>query len=274
MHKANCFITLTYSDEHIPKTGSLEHRDFQLFMKRLRKHVGRNKQKSKQEPTKGTPPLPQRATENRENKFSLKAKSKIRFYMAGEYGENTKRAHYHACIFGYDFPDKKYWRTTGSKARLYTSEQLNKLWGKGHTTIGEVNFESAAYVARYIMKKVNGDRAKKHYEEIDAETGEIKTRKPEYNKMSLRPGIGSQWLERYATDAYPEGKIVVRGHKSKTPKYYDKKYAKLDPLGYEDLLFERDKEGQKRAGDNTVERLAAKETVAKAQIAFLKRNLT
>ena len=36
LHSENCFVTLTYGRDKLPPDGSLEHRDFQLFMKRLR----------------------------------------------------------------------------------------------------------------------------------------------------------------------------------------------------------------------------------------------
>ena len=40
LYEANCFITLTYAPEHLPKNGSLVLEHFQKFMKRLRKRVG------------------------------------------------------------------------------------------------------------------------------------------------------------------------------------------------------------------------------------------
>ena len=39
VHDENCFITLTYNNENLPKDGSLNKRDFQLFMKRLIKEM-------------------------------------------------------------------------------------------------------------------------------------------------------------------------------------------------------------------------------------------
>lgn len=257
MHKEACFLTLTYNDENLPPGNSLVHRDIQLFLKRLRKYLLRPKTKSN------------RAETEIGNSKPIK---KIRYYMCGEYGDKTKRAHYHMCLFGWEPTDKQFYSTSGSKikSRIYTSETLNKIWGKGNVWTGEVTFESAAYVARYIMKKINGQAAKKHYESVDPETGEIINRKPEYTKMSLKPGIGAKWLEKYQTDVYPEGTVITRGVKGKSPKYYDNKFKKLDPLAYEDLLYERHKKVQ--PGENSKERLATRETVAKAQIAFLKRN--
>lgn len=278
MHKQNCFITLTYRDDKLPHGNTLQHEDFQRFMKRLRKHVANTTTEGlithNDKPVVDNYPPNGRIIQNQKPCENSKAKRKIRFYMAGEYGEKTERAHYHAILFGHDFADKKYYAKSRSSinASIYTSETLDKIWKNGNCYIGAVTFESAAYVARYIMKKINGEKQKPKYEKIIMETGEIIDRKPEYNKMSLKPGIGAKWLEKYAADAYPEGKVVARNHKSKTPKYYDKKYKKLDPIGYEDMLFEREKEQQKRPGENSEQRLAAQETVAKAKIAFLKRN--
>ncbi|AXH73669.1 MAG: replication initiator protein [Microviridae sp.] len=196
----------------------------------------------------------------------------IRYYMCGEYGPKTDRAHYHMIVFGLDFKDKKHHTTSRSTidAKIYISRTLDKIWGKGDCYIGEVTFESAAYVARYIMKKINGQQAEKHYERIDALTGEIIKRQPEYTRMSLKPGIGSRWLKKYEQDVYPEGTVLARGHKSKAPKYYDLIYKKTKPLEHDDLLAAR--ELQSNRADNVADRLATRERVARAKAAFLKRN--
>ena len=241
MHEKNCFITLTYDDAHLPSDRSLHYRDFQLFIKRLRKrYPGR----------------------------------RIRYYMAGEYGENFGRPHWHACIFGIDFDDKKLWKRTPANSILYRSSDLELLWPFGYSSIGDVTFESAAYVARYIMKKVTGKNADKHYQEIDPDTGEITNRKPEFTKMSLKPGIGYEWYKQYTSDVYPNDYVVVRGKKVKPPKYYDKKYKIDNPYEFDELLYIREKSAKLRHEDNTLERLAVKEQVAKAKLQKLKRNLT
>lgn len=129
LHERNCFITLTYSDLHLPDDRGLHYDHFQLFMKRLRKKYGDG----------------------------------IRFYMCGEYGDKLGRPHFHACLFNHDFDDKKLWQTTPSGSRLFRSSDLESLWPYGFSSIGDVTFESAAYVARYIMKKVGGDAADEHY---------------------------------------------------------------------------------------------------------------
>jgi len=241
LHENNCFITLTYDNTHLPSDGSLHYKDFQLFIKRLRKKFGN---------------------------------TRIRYYMAGEYGENFGRPHFHACIFGHDFHDKKLWKRSPSGSMLYRSEDLELLWPFGYSSIGDVNFESAAYVARYIMKKVTGQNAKEHYKQTDQETGEITKRKPEFNKMSLKPGIGYDWYKKYKTDVYPHDYVIINGKKVKPPKFYDKKYKSDYPYEYDEILYKREINGKLNSEDNTPERLVVKEIVQKAKLQKLKRNLT
>ena len=86
-------------------------------------------------------------------------------------------------------------------------------------TIGDVTFESAAYVARYCTKKITGKLAHEHY----------KGKLPEYATMSRRPGIGRAWLEKYKDDVYNYDYVVVRnGLKLRPPRYYDKIYDEID----------------------------------------------
>jgi len=246
MHEAqiydrNCTITLTYDDAHIPEHGSLAYRDFQLFVKRLRKRFGAN----------------------------------IRFYMGGEYGEQTHRPHYHAALFNFDFPDKEYFRKTAQGHKLYTSKELTRLWGKGQLEqqlVAALTFESAAYIARYIMKKQTGDAAEKHYERI-TEDGEIIRLKPEFNNMSRRPGIGHHWLEKFKTDVYPHGTIVVNGHEGPPPRYYDKQWKKEEPEKYEEMKKKRMRNAVKTSKDKTIRRLETRRKVKEAQVTMLKRKI-
>lgn len=240
LYKDNCFVTLTYDEEHLPEDYSLHYDDFQRFMKRVRK------------------------------KYTGK---KIRFYMAGEYGENFGRPHFHACIFNLDFEDKYLWQKTESGSKIYRSKILEELWPFGYSSIGEVNFQSAAYVARYIMKKVTGDMAEQHYEEVNFTTGEIIQRKPEFNKMSLKPGIGFGWYEKFKDDVYPHDYVIVNGKMCKPPKFYDKKYADDYPYEFDQLQWDREKSAKSRNFDNTPERLLVKEEVLKAKLSRLKRKL-
>lgn len=254
LFRNNAFITLTYAPEKL-LSPSLRHRDFQLFMKRLRKCVSGSSNKIQSDPDLIT---------------QIKT---ISYYMAGEYGEQHRRPHFHACLFNCQFNDKKYWKKTATGSRLYTSETLDQLWGHGFTSIGEVNHESAAYIARYIIAKKTGPGAWKYYEHLDPETGEITDLKPEYNKMSLRPAIGKQWLENYTADVYPHGTIQVKNKTLKTPKYYDKKYKKQELKKYEQMKKQRAIKALQYRNDNTPSRLATKERVKRAQLNQLLRSI-
>lgn len=241
MHEAslfeqNCFATFTYSDKFLPYRGLLDYPAFQKFMKRLRK---------------GAPGT--------------------RFYMCGEYGGGNWRPHYHACLFNCNFADKRYWRTSDSGERLYRSDTLERLWPYGRVEFGTVTFESAAYVARYCVAKRTGASAADYYKRIDAD-GQYEM-VPEFNRMSLKPGIGYGWLEKYKTDVYPHDYVIIRGQKCKPPKYYDRLFSEEKPEVFERIQYRREMDAATRYADNTPERLAVKEIVQRARANFLHRSL-
>lgn len=263
LHSENCFLTLTLDDEHLA-TQSLCHRIYQLFMKRLRKAL-RMKRFAKTiaiseslyyTADMGLRPIPQ-----------------LKYYMAGEYGSKTRRPHFHACMFGIDFLDKKYYATGKGGSKIHTSATLDEIWQQGFSTIGAVTYESAAYIARYIMAKKTGDNAPKYYEHIDLETGEITDLTPEYNRMSLKSAIAKEWLDKYTPDVYPHGAVITRGKKNKPPKYYDKIYKKKELEKYDIMKLQRVKQQIENTSDNTPSRLKAKETVKQAQLNKLLREL-
>lgn len=289
MHEHNSFITLTYNTEHLPANNNLVYRDFQLFMKRLLQAVNRetkalsrmnlaeSSKSGNATNTKGEQATPCFATT-----LDATMRSKIRFYMAGEYGELHARPHFHACLFNLDFLDKTETKTTKSGHKIYRSPALEKLWQYGFSSIGNVTFESAAYIARYIMTKTTEskatpvhirDRAKQEYQHINSETGEIINRKKEFNNMSRKPGIGKNWIQQYVSDVYPEGKMVVNATKQNPPRYYDAHYKALDPIGYEQLQHIRELEALATAHDNTAPRRAVKEAVTIAKLQHYKREL-
>lgn len=234
LYEHNCFITLTYRDDCLPmcaelstvdkdtgevfdQTPTLVKADFQKFMKRFR------------------------------DKFYPQ---KIRYVMCGEYGDQNDRPHYHACIFNFDFGDKVLWRVRDN-VKLYRSPTLEKLWPFGFSTIGKVTFESAAYLSRYITKKVTGEAADVYYG----------FRVPEYNAMSLKPGIASGWFDKYASSVYPKDFLTMRGIKLKPPKYYDNLYEKQDSDKMCRIKELRKERALKIAKDCTPERLATREKV-------------
>lgn len=248
LHEFNSFITLTYRDECLPAGGTLVKRDFQLFVKRLRKWLR----------SRGYPG--------------------VRYFHCGEYGEELGRPHYHALLFGIDFPDKKPWKRSDAAGgvTLYRSETLDKLWGLGFCSVGAVTMESAGYVARYSMKKITGALARPHYTRLIPDTGELVELEPEYATMSRRPGVGARWYEHFREDVYPEGEVVVAGgRRHRSPKYYDKLEARLDPEGMKRLRLERIKAGNNKLANwnRRPARLAVRHEVKSAQLKALKRGL-
>ena len=230
-HSENMFLTLTFNNEHLDPEGSLRKRDFVLFMKRLRKY------------------------------FAAEGK-KIRFFHCGEYGEMLQRPHHHAITFGADFSDKKLW-STSCGFPLYRSESLEKLWPFGFSSIAGVSFESCAYVARYITKKINGDMADEWYE----------GREPEYVTMSRMPGIGYQWLLDHP-EIYNYDEVVIRnGFKCKPPRYYDKIFDSIAPDYMEMIKNNRKLNAQINSEKNKIpNRLAQKEEYKKEVTKKLIRN--
>lgn len=233
LHEENCFLTLTYAV--VPEDGSINVKHHQDFMKRLRRSM---------------------------------APRRVSFFHCGEYGEEFERPHYHTALFGYEFPDKRKWKVRNGH-QLYISEELDKLWGHGYCTIGALTFESAAYIARYCTKKINGRQAVEHYTRV-LPTGEIVTLHPEYITMSRRPGIGKRWLETFTTDVYPDDVVIVRGKESRPPRYYDKQHEALDAEAHRRVELDRLVRGNTREQkyQRTPERLAVRQQVTKAQLSI------
>lgn len=214
----NCFVTLTYRDSDLPGNGSLVKKDHQDFLKRLRK-----------------------AHPNK----------KIRYFHCGEYGTKLRRPHYHTLFFGYNPVDQKPRKRT-KYGVLSTSEELSHHWRKGFVTVAECNWRTAAYTARYSMKKVGGEIAAEHYrwDEVDTSSGEITDHGlllPEYCTMSRGrkkgEGIGGPFYDKYSASFHPEDKCVVKvGDRYRTfpvPAYYDYVYSLRDPDGYAALKEKR-----------------------------------
>jgi len=215
VHERSCFITLTYDPDFVPSGGSLSLRHWQLFMKDLRRLVG-----------------------------------PVRHFHAGEYGSMNGRPHDHALLFGYDFPDRKFLKTTDAGSRIYTSDILSKLWGKGFCCIGDANFESAGYLARYLIgrptlrSRVYGEGGEvlgsswtpeaiaRYGEKVDVKSGEVVLcRRPEYLTMSRRPGIAYDWFKLYRSDVFPRDYMLMRGgFKMPPPRYFDSLYELENPV--------------------------------------------
>ena len=244
LSKQKCYITLTYAPKFLPRGGTLELEDWRYFIKKLRRKTNPN----------------------------------IRYYHSGEYGgTSTLRPHYHAILFGIEFDDLVLFKTING-IPLYTSKKLTEIWGKGHASVGNVTMASAAYVARYIMKKQyqSKDPASQaafveNYERINRETGEIHNVKPEYSTMSRN--IGLEWFKRFKMDIYNKDFLTYKGEKFRPPKFYDRLYADHNPEHMEEIKTKRQKHAKKIASNNTIERLRVREKLKLIQLSQLKRTL-
>lgn len=132
MHTENCFLTLTYDDDHQPEGGTLVKDHVQKFIKDLRNSI---------------------------------YPKQVRYYLAGEYGEKLNRPHYHVLLFGYNFPDCELLLNNRKQGQqLFQSKMLSELWDKGFSTVGHFDLASAKYVAAYTAKKITGEKAPDHYQ--------------------------------------------------------------------------------------------------------------
>lgn len=220
LYEQNCFITLTYMPKFCPPTLVL--RDFQLFMKRLRKKYGNG----------------------------------IRFFHCGEYGDLTGRPHYHAALLNFDFPDKKLFKFHNG-FKYYLSESLSNIWPFGNHLISDLTYDSAGYIARYVLKKITGDAAADAY----------KDKAPPYVTMSRRPGIGTPWIEKYLENVYNHDRVVVKGHECLPPRFYDEVLKENYPEWFDYIKEQR----AARFSDdlnNTLQRLNVREEVTTRKVDF------
>ena len=228
-----------------------------------------------------------------DKKIIIYSDSTYSIRCCGEYGEKYSRPHYHACIFNHDFEDKELW-TTKQGTKLYISEELQSIWPKGFSTIGDVTFDSAAYVARYILKKQNSNTNinisddaynnailadGKYYSKFSKEHGLMSHPiQPEYttmsrgNRLSGQNGIAYDWYQKFKKEVYPDDFIVIDGRKMPPPKYYEYLYE-LDDNNVRILKKRRKTLSIRRKADNTYDRLKTREICVKAKINLKKRNL-
>lgn len=250
-----CFVTLTFDDQKYDMSYAVDEygeirptlvkRDFQLFMKRLRKAY------------------PQ----------------KLRYFACGEYGSLYGRPHFHAILFGVDFtddPDKELIRYSKKyNTFLYTSKSLYDIWSYGNVSVGKFSFASGAYVARYCMKKIDSDLISnddfRYYKD---------GRLAPFLLQSTRPGIGAFYFEQFKDSIYSVDRLIVDSHtKIKVPRYYDKLLERSDPERYAAVKAARIQYATSHVFDgfdsnrNPTERLFVKRDCKRLQIAKLIRPL-
>jgi len=239
MHDMNSFLTLTYSNEHLPEDYSVSKETMQDFMKRLRHELD---------------PL------------------RVRFFLCGEYGDENLRPHYHVLLFGYSFlGDRVHYKTGANGEKYYTSAQLSKVWPFGRCDFSDVNYKSAAYVAGYVRKKITGEKAPSHYLRVHPK-GHIVQVQPEFALQSRNPGLGSTWYDRFKSDCFPSDFLVIDGRQVPVPRYYAQKLSQEELKPIKDLRKLR--AAQPAAKENrTKERLAVRQEIRESRLNRLKRTL-
>ena len=189
---------------------------------------------------------------------------KVRVFYCGEYGEKFSRPHYHMCLFNCDFSDDRVLWSIKKGFKYYTSRLLSDVWGFGHAVISDLTFDSAAYVARYCTKKITGKMASDHY----------KGRLPEFCQASLKPGIGTGWLEKFGqSDVFCWDELVINGARCKPPRFYDKYLEKIDPIAFSVMKKKRIAGALLRASDSTDERLLVRERCQQVRFKRLIRSI-
>lgn len=218
----NTFITLTYDDKHLPPENHLVPKHLQDFLKRLRKYADRNR-----------------------SIIDRDSRSNIRFFACGEYGERTARPHYHAVLFNCGFLDQQ---KVGKD--LYHSPTLAKLWKWGGHRLGEATPAAANYIAQYSLKKQG---AGNH----DADGV---WRPAPFLRMSLKPAIGANWLDKFADDLANGYLVRPEGRRMGVPRYYQKRLDKMRPEILERLKLNNERHRYENPSDNQYEeRLQAAE---------------
>lgn len=230
LHTFNSFVTLTYDDEHLPDDTGIDKTTLQLFFKRLRK-----------------------------------AGFSFRYFACGEYGDTSKRPHYHVIFFGEDFHADRRLYKRGPTGNLYTSDALTKAWGFGHAIIASFSYQTAAYVASYVVKRRTGKDADEHddYSRLEYTTGQLLQVQREFVLMSRRPGLGSDWYEKFKDDAFPSDFLVNQDKKFSVPRYYYNKLEKEHPNTYKEVKRKRLKQSKENEHLRLPERLEAKRVILK-----------
>lgn len=244
LYERNCFITLTFDDDHLPDDNSVNVRDFQLFMKRLKSKVRRS--------------------------YGSAVADGIRFFACGEYGDRLGRPHYHGILFNFDFDDRILFKVHNDQ-RYYISAFLADLWPFGHHIIGDVTFESAAYVARYCVKKLTDGSATPVG--LNPRTGRWEPRSPEYGHMSRRPGIGAEWFKMFQSDVFPHDYVVHDGIRMAAPGYFDRLFEVDHPELFAKVRAARLKSAWRQRANNTSSRHRVREKVQLARASLLRRGI-
>lgn len=235
-HGNSWFLTLTQDDEHASAWSSLDKAVLQAFWHRWRERG-----------------------------------AKLRYGACGEYGDNTHRAHYHAAVFGPDIPGLEFFRKNERGERLYTSDWLSELWGRGFVTVAPLDAGTAGYVAGYCLRDMRAKQA--GWYDTVTPSGEYVERALPFFTMSRRPGIGRGFVERYGAQFEAGDFMIAGGRKVPTPKYFHRVLEAQSPELAAELQLRREAEvySDRAKRERRPGRLEAKATVLAAKLGVARR---
>lgn len=259
LYAQSCFITLTYDDQHLPTSNSISVREVQLFFKKFRRSLDPRCKIG-------------RGPNAHVRRWWQHNTIKIRYFAVGEYGDLNGRPHYHAIVFNYDFPDKIFHSRSASGEDIYTSETLRRLWRNGVVSTQDVTHKSAAYCARYATKKIKtGDAfGAERYYRVSPVDGAYYSVTPEFAVMSRKPGLGAAFADKFKSDFFPSGFIVVNGVRQAPPKFYVSRLTEKEQLR---LKRQARRLSLKNKPHTTTERRLARAAVRDERIRKLQRKL-
>lgn len=216
-HESTCFVTLTYNDDHLPEYGDLRYEDLTKFWKDCR-HVFQSP---------GQP---------------------FKYFVCGEYGDKSLRPHYHFAGFSFQIPDLRFFKKHNGNP-YFISDTMTDVWGKGHVIIGDLSTQSAAYIARYVNKKMHGGNIRDLPDTaINARTGEVGQYTIERAFQSK--GLGFSFYQQYKDDIWDkDGCLYNNKYMVKPPRYYFKMLEAEDPDRAEEIRLARLKERPQRSLD-------------------------
>lgn len=213
--RPSSFLTLTFNEDmlhkrDVPNYKSVYRSEFSGFVKRLRERIK-----------------------------SIYGKE-IRVFGSGEYGELHCRPHYHAIIYGFDFPDKYQVRTRVGKdlIRYYRSPFLESVWkppgynpSYGFSIIGEVTQNSCQYVTGYVSDKLD-EFGERDYKQLGID-------KPFFYTPS-KTGLGYDYFQRYYKEIYSNGYCHWHNKvKAPIPPYYTALLKDKDPELYNSYKLDK-----------------------------------
>lgn len=236
-HEKACFLTLTYDDDNLSKNGSLNKDHFSVFINDLR------------------------------SRCNYYGKGKIKYFGCGEYGDESGRPHYHLALYGpFDVHTDDHERTEKERARSgdrqFAHPDISAVWPYGLHRFSDLTFESAAYVARYILKKIQGELAPFAYGD----------RVAEFQRQSN--GLGKGHIEQWLTDIYPSDHVVFPGRGSfLPPPYYDRLLEKVDPSLFEKVKKKRAEAHEKMTSEEWFQGVIDRQRVASVKKLVAKATL-